>query len=206
MRSCAMYTRKRITCLRFFRLFVVQRATGQRRPLLKILTGRLMLPAHRWKRKWHVASCSWYVKLGTLHTKNFTCLRIVRLFVAQKAIGKRLPFLQLKTSRLMFPALRWKRPPQLITSGWDAKGSSFTTANKHLFADLLLFGSGEGDEAASPSLATENDSIDASSPSLEAPIATYYTRRGMQTGAVSQRQTNTCLPIFCYLRVERARR
>ena len=40
----------------------------------------------------------------------------------------------------------------------------------------MLFGSGEGDEATSPSLATENESIDASSPSLEAPIATYYMR------------------------------
>ena len=65
----------------------------------------------------------------------------------------------------------------------DANGGVFTTANKYLFADLLLFGSGEGDEATSPSLATENESIDASSPSLEAPIATHY-MRGVANGGV----------------------
>ena len=43
---------------------------------------------------------------------------------------------------------------------------------KYLFADLLLFTSGEGDEAMSPSLAAENAAIDASSSSLEAFIAT----------------------------------
>ena len=78
-------------------------------------------------------------------------------------------------------------------------------ANKYLFDDLLLFESGEGEEATSPSLATENESIDASSSSLEAPIATHHIG-GMQTGIVPQRQTNTYFPIFCYLRAKRATR
>ena len=125
MRSRALYTWNKITCLRIFRLFVAQRATGQRRPPLKIQTGRLMLPAHR-----------------------------------------------------------WKRPLQLITCREDTNGSSFTTANKHLFANLLLFESGEGDEATSPSFAAKNASIDASSSSLEAPIATYYMQRGMRMGGI----------------------
>ena len=80
-------------------------------------------------------------KVGHFTHKKFYLLVNRSFVVAQKAMGKRLPFLQLKTSRLMFPALRWKRPLQLITSGWDANGSNFTTANKYLFADLLLFGS-----------------------------------------------------------------
>ena len=72
----------------------------------------------------------------------------------------------------MLPARRWKRPLQLFTCGGPANGSSFTTANKYLFADLLFFTAGEGDEATSPSVAAENVAIDASSSSLEAPIAT----------------------------------
>ena len=51
--------------------------------------------------------------------------------------------------------------------------SVFTAVNKYLFADLLLFESGEGDEATSPSFPAENAVIDASNSSLEAPIATF---------------------------------
>ena len=46
----------------------------------------------------------------------------------------------------------------------------FITANKYLFADLLLFESGEGDETTSPSLATEHESIDASSRRWKRPL------------------------------------
>ena len=51
---------------------MLQRATGQRRPLLQVETGRSMLPDSRQKRKLHVTSCSWKTKLGILHTeKNY---------------------------------------------------------------------------------------------------------------------------------------
>ena len=40
-----------------------------------------------------------------------------------------------------------------------------------------MFTSGEGDEATSPSFEAENEAIDASSPSLEALIATRYMQR-----------------------------
>ena len=47
-------------------------ATGQRRPLLQVETGRSMLPDRRQKRKLNVTSCSWKTKLGILHTeKNY---------------------------------------------------------------------------------------------------------------------------------------
>ena len=45
-------------------------------------------------------------------------------------------------------------------------------ANKYLFADLLLFMSGEDDKTTSSSFATENGEIDACSALLEALIAT----------------------------------
>ena len=72
----------------------------------------------------------------------------------------------------MLTARRWKRPLQLNTCGGDANRSNFTTANKYLFADLLLFKSGVGDEETSPSLSAENSGIHASSALLEALIAT----------------------------------
>ena len=50
--------------------------------------------------------------------------------------------------------------------------STLPTANKCLLANLLLFASGEGDEATSPSFAVENSGIDASCALLEALIAT----------------------------------
>ena len=50
--------RKKATYLLFLPLFVVQRAIGQRRPLLRVETGRLMLPERRWKLKWNAISCS----------------------------------------------------------------------------------------------------------------------------------------------------
>ena len=74
----------------------------------------------------------------------------------------------------MLPARRWKRPLQLDTCGGDANRSSFTTANKYLFADLLVFTNGKGDEETSTYFAPENAGIDACSSSLEAPIATYH--------------------------------
>ena len=51
-------------------------------------------------------------------------------------------------------------------------GALYPRQTKRLFADLLLFTSGEGDEATSPSFAAENAAIDASSALLEALIAT----------------------------------
>ena len=74
MGNWALYTPKKNTCLRIFRLFVALRATGQRRTLVQAQRGPLMLPARRWKRKWRVASCSWYAKSGTFHTEKIYLL------------------------------------------------------------------------------------------------------------------------------------
>ena len=51
----------------------------------------------------------------------------------------------------MLPARCWKRSLQHVTCHGDANGSGLPTANKYLFADLLLSTSREGDEATSPS-------------------------------------------------------
>ena len=71
-RSSALCTREKTTCLSLFPLFVAQRVIGQRRPLLKVETGWLMLPDRRQKCKWNLTSCRWKTKFGTLHTeKNY---------------------------------------------------------------------------------------------------------------------------------------
>ena len=111
-----------------------------------------------------------------------TCLPIFCYLRAERATTQRRPLLQLKTNRLVLPARHWKCPLQLITCGGNVNRGVFTKANKYSFADLLLFESGEGDEATSPSFATENESIHASSSSLEAPIATYYMWGGCERG------------------------
>ena len=67
---------------------------------------------------------------------------------------------------------RWKRSFQLGEFSGDANANSLPTANKYLFADLLLSVSGEGDEATSFSFVVENAGIDASCALLEALIAT----------------------------------
>ena len=72
----------------------------------------------------------------------------------------------------MLPARCWKHSLQHSIRSGDANGSDSPAANNYLFADLLLFKSGEGDEATSPSLSAENSGIHASSALLEALIAT----------------------------------
>ena len=86
----------------------------------------------------------------------------------------------------MLPPRRWKRPFQVNKCGGYANRSSFTTANKYLFADLLLFTSGEGNEATSPPFTAENSGIDVSSALLEALIAT----KQMQWGCERERFTH----------------
>ena len=53
-------------------------------------------------------------------------------------------------------------------------GALHPRQTEYLFADLLLFTSGEGDKATSLSFAPENEAINGSSASLETLIATRY--------------------------------
>ena len=49
---------KQNTCLPIFNCFQTERATRQRRPLLKLKTQRLALPARRWKRSLQLGICT----------------------------------------------------------------------------------------------------------------------------------------------------
>ena len=87
------------------------------------------------------------------HGKQNAYLPIFNCLQAERATRQRRPLLQLQTQGLMLPARCWKRSLQHSKCTGDANifWSGLPTANKYLFADLLLFESGEGDEATSPS-------------------------------------------------------
>lgn len=60
------------------------------------------------------------------------------------------------------------------------KQSTFPLADRYLFTNLPLFGSGEGDDTMSPSFATKNTTINASSASLEVLLAIYNMQVGCE--------------------------
>ena len=117
----------------------------------------------------------------------FCCLRLHR------AIGHCCPLVHLKMHRLRLLACRLKNSLQLITYKGDEKGSNFPKANKYLFTNLLLFGSGEGDDTMSPSFATKNIAIDATTASLEVLLAIY----NMQVGCEGDHFANGKRLLVC---------
>ena len=104
--------------------------------------------------------------------KKNTSLRFSPLFVAQRAIGQRLPLLQIETGRLMLPNCLWKRKCNVTSCSWKAKLGTLHTEKNYLTSLFTFVRGVEGDKATSPSFAAENEAIDASSLSLEALIAT----------------------------------
>ena len=71
--------------------------------------------------------------------------------------------------------------------------AAYPRQTKYLFADLLLFETGEGDETTSPSFPAANAGIDASSALLEALIATEQ----MQWGCERERFTRSKQTLVC---------
>ena len=102
------------------------------------------------------------------HSKQNAYLPIFNCLKAERATRQRLPLFQLQTRGLMLPARCWKRSLQNSKCPGDANKSGLPTANKYLFANLLVFESGEGEERTSPSFIAASAGIDASSSSLEA--------------------------------------
>ena len=109
------------------------------------------------------------------------CLPIFYFLRAERATRQRRPLLQQVMRRSKLPAHCWKRSFQLGAFNEDGKASTLPTANKCLFANLLLFASGEGDEATSPSFTTSYEPIQASSPSLETLISAWCVQWGWKS-------------------------
>ena len=76
-----------------------------------------------------------------------------------------------------------------------AHGSSLPTANKYLFAELLFFMTGEGEETTSPSFTTRYVAIEASSASLEALIASVLPACGTAKEATFPTAINLLIAI-----------
>ena len=138
--------------------------------------------------------------MGAVYTwQTNTCLPIFCFLRAERATRQRRPLLQQVMSRSKLPDHRWKRSFQLGAFSGDGKASTLPTANKCLFADLLLFASGEGDEATSPSFTTSYALIQVSSPSLETLILALYVQWGCKCEYVTPgKQMPVCRSFtFC---------
>ena len=109
------------------------------------------------------------------------------------------------TRRSKLPAHRWKRSFQLGAFSGDANENSLPTANKCLFANLLVSASREGDEATSPSFETSYALIQASSASMETLISAWCVQWGCNCEHVTHgKQMPVCQSFsFCEQRGRR---
>ena len=118
---------------------------------------------------------------------------------AKRATRQRRPLLQQVTRRSKLPAHRWKCSFQLGAFSGDANASTLPTANKCLFANILVSASGEGDEATSPSFTTSYASTQASSPSLETVISAWCVQWGCKCEHVTHgKQMLVCQSFSFY--------
>ena len=124
------------TCLPIFNCFQTERATRQRRPLLKLKTQRLALPARRWKRSLQLGICTGMRWEHFTDGKQNTYLPIFKCSQEEMATRQRRPLLQQKGQRSALPARRWKRLLQLCICRGDAMGTLYRRQTKYLFADL----------------------------------------------------------------------
>ena len=74
-------------------------------------------------------------------------------------------------------------------------GAVLPMANKYLFADLLFFMSGEGDDATFPIFTTRYAAIEASSASLEALIAVLLPAGGTPKQAIFPTAINLLIAV-----------
>ena len=81
------------TCLPIFNCFQTERATRQRRPLLKLKTQQLALPARRWKRSLQLGICTGMRWEHFTDGKQNTCLPIFKCSQEERATRQRRPLL-----------------------------------------------------------------------------------------------------------------
>ena len=130
-----------------------------------------MLPACCWKHSLQHCKCSGDVDGSSLPKANKYLFADLLFFIAGECDEEKSPSFVAETQGLMLPAPCQKFLLQYSKCRRDENGSTLPMANKYLFPNPLLFMSGEGDEAMSPSFAICYMGIDASSTVLEAFIA-----------------------------------
>ena len=181
-----VYPRQTTTCLPIFSFLRAERAKRQRRPLLQQATSRFKLPTHRWKRSFQLGAFSGDANGNSLPTANKYLFADLFLFKSGEGDEATSPSFAVEMRGLMLPACCWKQSLQHRKCSGDANRSGLSTANNYLFADLIFFTDGEGDEATSPSFSAANKGNYASSALLEVLIAT----KQMQWGCEWERFTH----------------
>ena len=157
-----------------------------------------MLPARCWKRSLQRSKCSGDANGSGLPTANNYLFANLFLFKSGEGDEATSPSFAAEMRGLMLPACCWKHLLQHRKCSGDVNRSGLPTANNYLFADLLFFTDGEGDEATSPSFSAANKGNDASSV-VGSAHCNKANAVGMRVGAVHPRQTTTCLAIFSFL-------
>ena len=154
-----------------------------------------MLLVHRWKRSLQLGTCNGDANASTSHKEN-NCLFANRLLFASKEGDEATsPSFATRYALIKDTSSSLERSWQLGTCNGDANASTLPTANKCLFANVLHFAIGEGDEATLPSFAMFYVPIEAASALLEMFIATWY----MQWGYNWEHFThNKHMPIYLF--------
>ena len=124
------------------------------------------------------------------HGKQNTCLPIFDCLQVERATRQRYPLLQLKTKQLMLPARRWKRSLQLgICRG--IRWKHFTDGKQIPVCQSLIVYKQRARRGNVAFFSIRHKTIDASSSSLEAIIATLLPADGTAKKAIFRRQSSS---------------
>ena len=135
---------------------------GQRRPLLQVETGQLMLPNRRQKRKWNVTSCSWKAKLGTLHTEKNYLFAFLTFVHGGQSDRVASPSFARRNGSIDASKLSLKVQMERYFMVLEGYVGNFAHGKNYMLAIFTFVYGAEGDEAMSPSSSRRNRSIDAS--------------------------------------------
>ena len=141
---------------------------------LKLNTQLLALTERLYRTKWHIPSCRWYATLGTLHTK--TNYLLANLSFPRGAEGDGATSHSCASTKGSIEASSSSLEAQMARCFMQlvCKVGHFTHRKKLPACESFIVHGAKGDGQTYPSFTTENGLIDASSLSLEAPIATHH--------------------------------
>ena len=138
------------------------------------LTGRLCLC----RPKWQVISGSWDAKLCNVHTKINYLLAILSFVRGAESDRTTSPSFENTNGSIDASSSSLKAQMARSFMQLVCEVGNFTHKKFYLLANRSFVRGAEGDGETSPIFTAENESIDASGSSLEAPIATHHIREG----------------------------
>ena len=154
-----------------------------------------MLPARRWKRPLQLFTCGVATNGDSFPTAN-KCLFANLLFcTAGEGDEATSPSFAAKKQGIEASIMLLEALNATCKYKGIAHGSSLPTANKYLFAKLLFFMSGEGEETTSPSFTTCYVAIEGSSALLEVLIASVLSACGTAMEATFPTAINLLIAV-----------